>query len=125
MRGAMRRAAGALAMLVVAGCAANPRTDAAAGEDAFVRVVVENERAYPSFLRIVLVPASGPDVVLGTTSTLGTDTLVARGHLPPGRYSLRAERGAQNVGSGSMTVYLRGGETLYWNLRRQELRQTP
>ncbi|HEX2081248.1 MAG TPA: hypothetical protein VHG08_26325 [Longimicrobium sp.] len=120
----MRWAEGALAMLVMAGCAANPRADGAA-VGAFVHVVVENERAYPDFLRIVLVPASGPDVVLGVTSTLGTDTLVARGPLQPGRYSLRAEIGRRDRSTGSPTVYLRGGETLYWNLRDHTVRQTP
>ena len=88
MRGAMRWAGGALGMLVMAGCAANLRAEGAADEAAFVHVVVENERARPDFLRVVLVPDRGQEVLLGVTRTLGTDTLVAPGHLPAGRYSL-------------------------------------
>ena len=75
-------------MLVMAGCAANSRAEGAADGAAFVHVVVENERERPDFLRVVLVPERGPEVILGMTNTLGTDTLVARGHLQPGRYSL-------------------------------------
>lgn len=121
MQGAMRWAASALGMLVMAGCAANPRAEGAAEEGAFVRVVVENERARPDFLRVVLVPERGQEVLLGMTRTLGTDTLAARGHLPAGRYSLRAEGGTGGI-TRSATMYLRGGETLHWNLRDHTLR---
>jgi hypothetical protein len=124
MRGMMRRAGGALAALLVAGCAANPGSDgadAAGGEDAFVHVVVQNERAVLLFLNVYLVPATGTPIRLGTMSTLGTDTLVARGPLPPGRYTLRATSGDVRV--PEQNVQLRGGETLYWNLRTHLLRQ--
>lgn len=125
MRGMMRGAGGALAALVMAACAANPGSggvDGAGGEDVFVHVVVENERAFPHFLRVYLVPPTGTEISLGTTSTLGTDTLVARGRLPPGRYTLRAI-GARNHRLPEQTVQLRGGETLHWNLRNHLLVQ--
>jgi hypothetical protein len=119
----MRWAASVLGMLVMAGCAANSRAEGAAEEGAFVRVVVENERARPDFLRVVLVPERGQEVLLGVTRTLGTDTLVARGHLPAGRYSLRVEGSTRGI-SRSATLYLRGGDTVVWNLREQTVRQT-
>jgi hypothetical protein len=122
----VRWAGGAMAALVMAACAANPGSDEIDGTDGsgdvFVHVVVENERAFPQFLRVYLVPPTGAEIGLGTTSTLGTDTLVARGRLPPGRYTLRAI-GARNHRLPEQTVQLRGGETLYWNLRNHLLVQ--
>ncbi|HEU0298674.1 MAG TPA: hypothetical protein VFR37_04450 [Longimicrobium sp.] len=122
MRRATRWAGCALGVLVMAGCAANPRAQGAT-EEAFVRVVVENQRERPDFLRVFLVPASGAEIALGVTSTLGTDTLVARGHLPSGRYSLRAEGSTGGI-TRSTTVFLRGGDTLHWNLRDHTVRQS-
>jgi hypothetical protein len=124
MRGMMRRAGGMLAVLAMTGCAANPRGHGVGGVDdgnVFVHVVVENERAVPHFLHVTLTPPTGTAISLGTTSTLGTDTLVARGSLPPGIYTLRATSGRVRV--PPQNVRLRGGETLYWDLRNHLLRQ--
>jgi hypothetical protein len=124
MPGATRWAASVLGMLVMVACAANSGAEGAAEEGAFVRVVVENERERPDFLRVVLVPERGQEVLLGVTRTLGTDTLVARGHLPAGRYSLRAEGGTGGM-TRSATLFLRNGDTVYWNLRHHTLRKEP
>lgn len=56
---------------------------------------------------------------------LGTDTLVVRSAtLRPGRSSLRAQAGSLRR-VPSQYVQLRGGDTLYWNLRTRVLRQSP
>lgn len=125
MRAMMRWAGAMLAVLVLAGCAGNQGsqgsdTAGGSGED-FVRVVVQNDGAIPTQVRVFLVPVSGAQISLGAMSTLGSETLTARAPTIRGRYVLRAEGGTGRplISPG---IQLRAGDTVVWNMRLNQVR---
>jgi len=117
MRGMMRWASAMLALLVMMGCAGN-RGGGGGGSDT-VRVVVQNDGTIPTQVRVYLVPVSGPEIVVGSMSTLGSETLTARAPQIQGRYVLRAEgNGARLI---SPPIQLRSGDTVVWNMRLNQV----
>ena len=121
MRGMMRWAGAVLAALVVAGCAGNPRGGQGGDGEDVVRVVVQNDGTIPTQVRIFLVPVSGAEVSVGSMSTLGSETLLARAPLIRGRYVLRAEGGTGRP-LISPAIQLRAGDTVIWNMRLNQVR---
>ena len=122
MRTMMRWAGAMLAVLVMAGCAGNQGSETAAGDgEDFVRVVVQNDGAIPTQVRVFMVPVSGAQISLGAMSTLGSETLTARAPLIRGRYVLRAEGGTGRplISPG---IQLRSGDTVVWNMRLNQVR---
>jgi hypothetical protein len=125
MRAMMRWAGAMMAVLVMAGCAANQggqgsETANGDGED-FVRVVVQNDGTIPTQVRVFMVPASGAQISLGSMSTLGSETLTGRAPMIRGRYVLRAEGGTGRplISPG---IQLRSGDTVVWNMRLNQVR---
>jgi hypothetical protein len=118
MRGMMRKASAVLAVLAVTACAANdPGDRSSADGETPVRVVVENGGTIPTQVRVFLMPASGPEFILGSMSTLGTETLTVRGNVNPGQYRLRAEGGTSSVLT-SPVFSLGRGDVIAWDMRR-------
>lgn len=124
MRGMMRWAGAMLAVLVMAGCAGNQGGGESAGGEGgedFVRVLVQNDGAIPTQVRVFMVPVSGPEISLGAMSTLGSETLTARAPVIRGRYVLRAEGG--NTRRTSPALQLRSGDTVVWDMRLNQVRR--
>jgi hypothetical protein len=120
----MRWASAMLAVLVMAGCAGNRGGDTASGGEGgedLVRVVVQNDGAIPTQVRVFMVPVSGAQINLGAMSTLGSETLTARAPMIRGRYVLRAEGGTGRP-LVSPAVQLRAGDTVVWNMRLNQVR---
>jgi hypothetical protein len=122
MKGMMRKAA-ALALVALAACAGNPRGDGAGGdgEGGSLRVVVQNDGAIAAQVRVYLVPSSGAEIMLGSLSTLGTETLSTSAPMIQGSYVLRAV-GGTNYQLTSPPIQLRGNETITWDMRRNIVR---
>lgn len=118
MKSIRRMMCAVLAALAMAGCAGNTAGNGG-GEDGgeFLRVVVENDGAIPTQVRIYLIPDAGQETQVGTMSTLGTETLTARLARISGNYRLRAV-GGTNYSLTSPRISLRGNETITWNMRR-------
>lgn len=116
MRGMIQKAGAVLATLVVAACAGNVPGDTAGGAGA-VQVVVQNDGTIPSQVRVYLVPTAGPEIMLGTMSTLGTETLTTRAPVLSGQYRLRAEGGTSRS-LNSPVVRLASGDVIVWDMRR-------
>lgn len=122
MRGMMRWAGTMLAALVVmTGCSSNTQGEGPGGSEDFVRVVVQNDGTIPTQVRVHLVPLSGPEINLGSMSTLGSETLTARAPVIRGRYVLRAE-GGTGYRLTSPAVDLRGSDTVVWDMRLNQVR---
>jgi len=122
MRGMMRWAGTMLAALVMmAGCSSNTQGAGPGGSEDFVRVVVQNDGTIPTQVRVHLVPLSGPEINLGSMSTLGAETLTARAPVIRGRYVLRAE-GGTGYRLTSPAVDLRGSDTIVWDMRLNQVR---
>lgn len=121
MRGTMRWAGTLLAVLVMAGCGGNAQGEGPGGSEDFVRVVVQNDGTIPTQVRVRLVPLSGPEINLGSMSTLGAETLTARAPVIRGRYVLRAE-GGTDYRLTSPAVDLRGSDTIVWDMRLNQVR---
>ncbi|HEX6910217.1 MAG TPA: hypothetical protein VF142_07475 [Longimicrobium sp.] len=119
MRGMIRTMGAALAALAMAACAANSPGEEPSSRraDQTVRVVVQNDGTIPSQIRVFLVPAGGPEIVVGTMSTLGTETLTARAATISGQYRLRAEGGTRSVLT-SPAIQLSSGDVIVWDMRR-------
>jgi hypothetical protein len=122
MKTMMRTAYAVLAALVMAGCAGNARggDTGGDGEGEFLRVTVENDGAIPTQVRVYLVPGSGQVTLLGTMSTLGTETLTATLPMIQGLYQLRAE-GGTGYSLVSPRVDLRGNEEITWDMRQNRI----
>lgn len=125
MRTMMRTTFAALAALVLAGCAGNAAGEGAAPGDGsageFLRVTVENDGTIPTQVRVYLVPGSGQEAMVGTMSTLGTETLTTTLPMIQGSYRLRAE-GGTGYSLLSPRVSLRGNETITWDMRQNIVR---
>jgi len=124
MKSLMRTAYAALAVLALAGCAANKagENDEAAPREV-LRVRVENNGTIPSHIRVSLVPASGgANIRVGTMSTLTSETLTVTIPEINGTYRLTAEGGTGNV-LVSPPISLRGNETIIWDMRLNAVRQ--
>ena len=63
----------------------------------------------------------GSEHMVGTMSTLGTETLTTRLPMISGTYRLRAE-GGTGYSLTSPGVMLRGNETITWNMRQNIVR---
>jgi hypothetical protein len=121
MKTMMRAAYAVLAALVMAGCAGNARGGGDGdGEGEFLQVTVENDGAIPTQVRVYLVPGSGQVTLLGTMSTLGTETLTASLPMIQGLYQLRAE-GGTGYSLVSPRVDLRGNEAITWDMRQNRI----
>lgn len=120
MRAMLRTACAALAALVMAGCAGNAAGEGGGGEGEFLRVVVENDGAIPTQVRVYLIPGSGAETLLGAMNTLGTETLDTRLPMIQGSYRLRAE-GGTGYSLLSPRVTLRGNETITWDMRQNRI----
>jgi hypothetical protein len=118
MKNMMRTAVAALAVLTMAGCATK---SAGAGGGEFLRVTVENDGTIPTHVRVFLVRQGGEEMMVGTMSTLGTETLTLNAPIIQGSYYLRAA-GGTGYALNSRRVTLRGGETLTWDMRQNILR---
>ncbi len=117
---AMRRVAfAALAALAMAGCAGNSAGGGGGGE--FLRVTVENDGTIPTHARVFLVKEGGEEFMVGTMSTLGTETLTLNAPIIQGSYYLRAT-GGTGYALNSRRVTLRGGETITWDMRQNIVR---
>jgi uncharacterized lipoprotein len=125
MKTMMRTTVAALTALVLAGCAGNRAgAGAAPGEGAsgeFLRVQVLNDGTIPTQIRVYLVPGTGQEAMLGSMSTLGTETLSTTLPMIEGSYRLRAE-GGTGYSLVSPRVSLRGNETISWDLRQNIVR---
>lgn len=119
MKNMMRTAVAALAVLAMGGCAAKSAGGNGGGE--YLRVTVENDGAIPTHARIFLVKEGGEEHMVGTMSTLGTETLTLTAPIIQGSYYLRAA-GGTGYALNSRRVTLRGGETLTWDMRQNILR---
>lgn len=120
----MRTASAVLTVLVMAACAGNAgETGGPGGGDGgeYLRVTVENDGTIPTQVRVYLIPGSGQNMLIGTLSTLGTETLTTT--LPDinGTYQLRAEGGTGYTRT-SPRVTLRGNETIVWDMRQNLIR---
>ena len=118
MKTTMRTAYAVLAALTLAGCAGN-RAGGEGGE--FLRVMVENDGTIPTQVRVYLVPRDGPEALVGSLSTLGSETLSTRLREINGTYQLRAE-GGTGYALLSPRVTLRGNETIRWDMRQNIIR---
>ena len=118
MKNMMRTAVAALAVLTMGGCAAK---SAGAGGGEYLRVTVENDGTIPTHARIFLVKEGGEEHMVGTMSTLGTETLTLTAPIIQGSYYLRAV-GGTSYALTSRRVTLRGGETITWDMRQNILR---
>ena len=119
MKNIMRTAVAALAVLSMSGCAAKSAGGGGGGE--FLRVTVENDGTIPTHARIFLVKEGGEEYMVGTMSTIGTETLTLRAPIIQGSYYLRAA-GGTGYALNSRRVTLRGGETITWDMRQNILR---
>lgn len=119
MTNMMRTAFAALAVLAMGGCAAKSAGAGAGGE--YLRVTVENDGTIPTHVRVFLVKEGGEEHMVGTMSTLGTETLTLNAPIIQGSYYLRAA-GGTGYALNSRRVTLRGGETLTWDMRQNILR---
>ncbi len=120
MRSMMRTMGAALAVLTMAACAGNQPGDEGPSDrraDQSVRVVVQNDGTIPSQIRLFLVPAGGQEIIVGTMSTLGTETLTARAAMISGQYRLRAEGGTRSTLT-SPALQLSNGDVVVWDMRR-------
>lgn len=119
----LRRAGAVLAALMMAACAGNPNPDGPAGdgEAETLRVIVENDGTIPTQVRIYLMRDGGSEHMVGTMSTLGTETLTTQVAELGGTYQLRAE-GGTSYRLVSPRVQLRGNETIAWDMRRNLVR---
>lgn len=119
----LKRAGAVLAALMLAACAGNPNPDGPGGdnEGETLRVVVENDGTIPTQVRIYLMQQGGAEQMVGTMSTLGTETLTTRAAQIGGTYQLRAE-GGTGYQLVSPRVQLRGNETIAWDMRRNIVR---
>ncbi|HEY0020417.1 MAG TPA: hypothetical protein VGC13_29235 [Longimicrobium sp.] len=120
----MRTATAVLTALVMAACAGNAGeaggpSEGGGGE--YLRVTVENDGTIPSQVRVYLVPGSGQHMLIGTMSTLGTETLTTTLPSIGGTYQLRAEGGTGYTRT-SPRVTLRGNETIVWDMRQNLIR---
>jgi outer membrane lipoprotein SlyB len=124
MKSLMRTAYAALAVLALAGCAANKAGENDEGVPReILRVRVENNGTIPSHIRVTLVPASGgANIRVGTLSTLTSETLTVTIPEINGTYRLTAEGGTGNV-LVSPPISLRGNETIIWDMRLNAVRQ--
>lgn len=120
MKNMMRTAVAALAVLTMGGCAANSAGGGGGGGE-FLRVTVENDGVIPTHARVFLVRQGGEEMMVGTMSTLGTETLTLTAPIIQGSYYLRAV-GGTSYALTSRRVTLRGGETLTWDMRQNILR---
>lgn len=120
MRAMIRWAGAMLAVVVMAACSGNPPGEAA-GEGDFARIVVQNDGTIPTQVRVYLVPMGGPEITVGSMSTLGTETLTARAATIQGRYVLRAE-GGTGYRLTSPAINLRSGDTVTWDMRLNQVR---
>jgi len=120
MKTMMRTAYAVLAALTMAGCAGN-RGDGDGPGGEFLRVMVENDGTIPTQVRIYLVPRDGPEALVGSLSTLGSETLSTRLSQIDGTYRLRAE-GGTGYTLMSPRVTLRGNETIRWDMRQNLIR---
>jgi hypothetical protein len=123
MKTMIRTAAAVLAAMTMAGCAGNAGAngDRDDNPDEFLRVVVENDGTIPAQVRIYLVPRDGPEALVGSLTTLGTETLSTRVPEISGTYTLRAE-GGTGYRLISPRVTLRGNETIRWDMRQNVIR---
>lgn len=123
MKSTMRTAFAVLAAITMAGCAGNAAGNGAPDDTAgeFLRVVVENDGTIPTQIRVYLVSRDGPEALVGSLSTLGTETLSTRVPEISGTYTLRAEGGTGYV-LRSPRVTLRGNETIRWDMRQNLVR---
>jgi hypothetical protein len=124
MKTMKRMAFAAMAALAMAGCARNAPGDAAApggGAGEYLRVTVENDGTIPTQIRVYLVPGTGQEAMLGSMSTLGTETLSTSLPMIEGSYRLRAE-GGTGYSLVSPRVSLRGNETITWDMRQNLVR---
>jgi hypothetical protein len=116
-----RSIAGA-AILAMAACASAATGDEDGTPTAPLTVTVENNGTFPGTLRITLVPQAGQEILLGRTSTLGSD--VVRGRVPStllGSFRLRAT-GTGRRALVSQPLQLRAGDHVHWDLRRNAVR---
>ena len=121
MRTMMRTACAVLGALTIAGCAGN-RGGPAGGEGGeFLQVRVENDGTIPSHVRVFLVRDGGAEALVGTMSTLGTETLSVTMPEIGGTYYLRAE--GTGYALTSRRISLRGNETITWDMRQNILRR--
>jgi hypothetical protein len=116
----MRTAGAVLAALVMTACAGN-RGGEGGGGGQQVQVVVQNDGTIPTQVRVYLVPAGGAEVLAGSMSTLGTETLTVSAPVVQGTYFLRAE-GGTGYRLNSPRIQLRPGDTVVWEMRRNLVR---
>jgi hypothetical protein len=121
MKNMMRTAVAALAVLALGGCAGNSAGTGPGGGGEYLRVTVENDGTIPTHARIFLVKEGGEEHMVGTMSTLGTETLTLTAPIIQGSYYLRAA-GGTSYALNSRRVTLRGGETITWDMRQNILR---
>jgi hypothetical protein len=124
MKTLMRTAYAAIAVLALAGCAANKAGQENEGAPReMLRVRVENNGTIPSHIRVSLVPAAGgANIRVGTMSTLASETLTVTVPEINGTYRLTAEGGTGNV-LVSPPISLRGNEAIIWDMRLNAVRQ--
>lgn len=120
MRGMMRTAGAVLAALAMSACAGNTAGEGGGGGEQ-VQVVVQNDGTIPTQVRVYLVPAGGAEVLAGSMSTLGTETLTVSAPVVQGTYFLRAE-GGTGYRLNSPRIQLRPGDTVVWEMRRNLVR---
>jgi hypothetical protein len=121
MKTSLRRAGAVVAALLLTACAGNRGAEGAGGDGEVLRVVVSNDGTIPTQVRIYLVQTGAAEMIVGTMSTLGTETLTARAPSIGGTYQLRAE-GGTGYQLISPRVQLRGNETISWDMRRNIVR---
>jgi hypothetical protein len=119
MRGMMRTAGALLAALVLSACAGNRGGEGGGGGQ--LRLVVQNDGTIPTQVRVYLVPTGGGEVLAGSMSTLGTETLTVSAPVVQGTYYLRAE-GGTGYRLNSPRIQLRPGDTVVWEMRRNLVR---
>jgi hypothetical protein len=115
----MMRVMGAvLVALVLAACAGNR---AGMGGNTLT-VMVQNDGAIPSQVRVFLVQSAGPEINLGTLPTLGTGTLTTTVEFTSGQYRLRAQGGTDAV-QFSPPFAAAPGDVIQWDMRRNVIQR--